>query len=70
MLATSDTESGIRIPGTSSHFIDPTGDRGEGRLRYVTGGTGAPLMGLLHWRRVAPAGEGCRPFGRNDFRPM
>jgi len=39
MLATSDTESGIRIPGTSSHFIDPTCERGEGRLRYVTGGT-------------------------------
>ena len=53
MSATSDTESGIRIPGTSSHFIDPTGpgDRGEGRLRYLTGGTGAPLV-MLHTVRT------------------
>ena len=31
MPETSDTESGIRIPGTSSHFLDPTspGDRLE-----------------------------------------
>jgi pimeloyl-ACP methyl ester carboxylesterase len=53
MFATSDTEPGIRIPGTSSHFLDPTGagDRGEGRLRYVTGGTGAPLV-MLHTVRT------------------
>ena len=53
MSVTSDTESGIRIPGTSSHFLDPTGagDRGEGRLRYVTGGTGAPLV-MLHTVRT------------------
>jgi pimeloyl-ACP methyl ester carboxylesterase len=53
MPATSDTESGISIPGTSSHFLDPTGpgDRGEGRLRYVTGGTGAPLV-MLHTVRT------------------
>ena len=49
MPVTSDTESGIRIPGTSSHFLDPAGpgDRGQGRLRYLTGGTGAPLV-MLH----------------------
>jgi pimeloyl-ACP methyl ester carboxylesterase len=53
MAVTSDTESGIRIPGTSSHFLDPTGpgDRGQGRLRYVTGGTGAPLV-MLHTVRT------------------
>ena len=53
MSVNSDTESGISIPGTSSHFIDPTGpgDRGQGRLRYVTGGTGAPLV-MLHTVRT------------------
>jgi pimeloyl-ACP methyl ester carboxylesterase len=53
MSVTSDTESGIRIPGTSSHFLDPTrpGDRGQGRLRYVTGVTGAPLV-MLHTVRT------------------
>jgi pimeloyl-ACP methyl ester carboxylesterase len=50
---TIDTESGIRIPGISSHFLDPTGsrDQGEGRLRYLQGGTGAPLI-LLHTVRT------------------
>jgi pimeloyl-ACP methyl ester carboxylesterase len=46
-------ESGITIPGTSSHFLDPTepGGRGRGRLRYITGGTGTPLV-LLHTVRT------------------
>jgi pimeloyl-ACP methyl ester carboxylesterase len=46
-------ESTIRIPGTSAHFLDPTGqgDAAEGRLRYLTGGTGAPLV-LLHTVRT------------------
>jgi pimeloyl-ACP methyl ester carboxylesterase len=50
---TADTGSRIRIPGTSSHFLDPTGpvDRGEGQLRYLTGGTGPPLV-LLHTVRT------------------
>jgi pimeloyl-ACP methyl ester carboxylesterase len=53
MPTTADTGSRIRIPGTSSHFLDPTGpnDRGEGRLRYLTGGTGPPLV-LLHTVRT------------------
>src|SRR5437870_3869304 len=53
MSITSDAESGIRIPGTSSHFLDPAGpgDPGQGRLRYVTGGTGAPLV-MLHTVRT------------------
>ena len=53
MSITSDIESGIRLPGTSSHFLDPTkpGDPGQGRLRYVTGGTGSPLV-LLHTVRT------------------
>ena len=53
MSVTSDTESGIRIPGTSSHLLDPTGagERGQGRLRYLTGGTGAPLV-MLHTVRT------------------
>ena len=47
------TEPGIRIPGTTSHFLDPTGsrDEGQGRLRYLTGGSGAPLV-LLHTVRT------------------
>ena len=53
MSVTSDTQSGISIPGTSSQFLDPIGpgDRGQGRLRYVAGGTGAPLV-LLHTVRT------------------
>lgn len=49
----SDTPSGITIPGTRSHFLDPTGrsERGQGRLRYLTGGTGAPLV-MLHTVRT------------------
>jgi pimeloyl-ACP methyl ester carboxylesterase len=45
--------SGITIPGASTHFLDPTGsgDRGEGRLRYLTGGSGPPLV-LLHTVRT------------------
>ena len=48
MSTITNTESGITIPGTSSHFLDPTGpgNRGEGRLRYITGGTGAPLAAI------------------------
>jgi pimeloyl-ACP methyl ester carboxylesterase len=46
-------ESTIRIPGTTAHFLDPTGrgEAGEGRLRYLTGGTGPPLV-LLHTVRT------------------
>jgi len=53
MSETSDTPSGIRIPGTSSHFLDPiaSGPAGQGRLRYLMGGTGAPLI-LLHTVRT------------------
>jgi pimeloyl-ACP methyl ester carboxylesterase len=53
MSVTSHTESGISIPKTSSHFLDTTGsgDRGHGRLRYLTGGTGPPLV-LLHTVRT------------------
>ena len=53
MTTTSNTESRIRIPGASRHFLDPTGPdgRGEGQLRYLTGGTGPPLV-LLHTVRT------------------
>jgi pimeloyl-ACP methyl ester carboxylesterase len=46
-------ESAIRIPGTSAEFLDPTGrgDDGEGRLRYLTGGAGAPLV-MVHTVRT------------------
>jgi pimeloyl-ACP methyl ester carboxylesterase len=61
MSETSDTGSGLRIPGTSSHFLDPTGPGDQGRLRYITGGTGAPLVMLHtvrtqaeHFRHVIP----------------
>ena len=48
-----DTESAIRIPGTSSGILEPAGpgDDRAGRLRYLTGGTGAPLI-LLHTVRT------------------
>jgi pimeloyl-ACP methyl ester carboxylesterase len=43
----------IRIPGTSSRFLDSTGsgDQRQGRLRYLTGGSGAPLV-MLHTVRT------------------
>lgn len=46
-------ESGIRVSGTSSRFLEPNGlgDQGQGRLRYLTGGSGAPLV-LLHTVRT------------------
>jgi pimeloyl-ACP methyl ester carboxylesterase len=51
--AVAHADSAIRIAGTSSHFLDPTGsgDRGQGRLRYLTGGSGAPLV-MLHTVRT------------------
>lgn len=53
MSLVSNLESGIRIPGTSSRFLDPpaSGELGHGRLRYLMGGTGAPLV-LLHTVRT------------------
>jgi pimeloyl-ACP methyl ester carboxylesterase len=51
--AVNGTKSAIRIPGTSAHLLDTTGqgDEGEGRLRYLTGGTGAPLV-MVHTVRT------------------
>src|SRR5438552_6651449 len=48
-----DTDSTIRLPGTSTSFLDATGhgDHGEGRLRYLTSGTGAPLV-MVHTVRT------------------
>jgi len=53
------TEPGVRIPGMSSRFLDPTGP--GGRLRYLAGGSGAPLVMLHtvrtqaeHFRHVIP----------------
>jgi pimeloyl-ACP methyl ester carboxylesterase len=53
MTTTSETQSGISIPGMTSHILDTAGsrDHGIGRLRYLTGGTGAPLV-LLHTVRT------------------
>jgi hypothetical protein len=53
MPITSVTESGITIPGTSSHLLDSFGsdDPGDGQLRYLTGGAGPPLV-LLHTVRT------------------
>jgi len=52
-MSVSTTESAISIPGTSSRFLDPAGpgDDGGGRLRYLSGGTGAPLV-MLHTVRT------------------
>ena len=53
MSTTSNSESGITIPGTHTQFLDPAGSAhvGVGRLRYLTGGSGAPLV-LLHTVRT------------------
>jgi pimeloyl-ACP methyl ester carboxylesterase len=53
LQAVNGTESAIRIPGTSAHFLEATdqADHGEGSLRYVTGGTGAPLV-MVHTVRT------------------
>jgi pimeloyl-ACP methyl ester carboxylesterase len=42
--------SAIQIPGTTVEFLDPS-TPGEGRLRYLTGGTGAPLV-MVHTVRT------------------
>jgi pimeloyl-ACP methyl ester carboxylesterase len=53
MSSVSNLELGIRIPGISSQFLDVVGpgDQGQGQLRYLTGGTGKPLV-LLHTVRT------------------
>src|SRR6266508_3288094 len=53
MSTTTNPEPGISIPGTTSRYLDPTGsgDQRQGRLRYLAGGTGAPLV-LLHTVRT------------------
>jgi pimeloyl-ACP methyl ester carboxylesterase len=53
MSSITDTGSGISIPGTRSLFLEPVGshDQGEGRLRFLTGGSGPPLV-LLHTVRT------------------
>ena len=45
--------SDIKIPGVTEHVLDPLGPepQSHGRLRYLTGGTGAPLV-LLHTVRT------------------
>ena len=53
MSIDTNTGSTIEIPGTSSKFIEATdpGADGAGRLRYLAGGSGAPLV-LLHTVRT------------------
>lgn len=53
MSVTNDSQSSINIPGTSIRFLEPTSASGptQGRLRYITGGSGAPLV-LLHTVRT------------------
>ena len=63
-LITDSDSGGIGIPGTRSRFLDPIRSRDhvrEGRLRYLTGGSGAPLVMLHtvrtqaeHFRHVIP----------------
>jgi pimeloyl-ACP methyl ester carboxylesterase len=52
-LTRNDPLSAIRIPGTQDHFLDPLGskEKGLGRLRYLSGGMGPPLV-LLHTVRT------------------
>src|SRR5687768_16184649 len=51
MSMITNTGSGLSVPGTSSHFLEATEPGHEGRLRYLTGGSGAPLV-LLHTVRT------------------
>src|SRR6266516_2294914 len=53
MSTTTTPEPGISVAGTTSHYLDPTepGDQRQGRLRYLTGGSGPPLV-LLHTVRT------------------
>jgi pimeloyl-ACP methyl ester carboxylesterase len=53
LSANTHIHSGISIPGTTEHFLDPRGtqSQGQGRLRYLAGGSGAPLI-LLHTVRT------------------
>jgi pimeloyl-ACP methyl ester carboxylesterase len=48
-----DSHSSIKIPGTKEHFLDPLGSNegSLGRLRYLSGGMGPPLV-LLHTVRT------------------
>lgn len=52
-LTSNDSLSAIKIPGTAEHFLDPLGsnDGSPGRLRYLSGGMGPPLV-LLHTVRT------------------
>ena len=47
------SESSIKIPGFDAHLLEPAdrSDPGQGRLRYLAGGSGAPLV-LLHTVRT------------------
>ncbi len=49
MATTTNSESSISIPGIRSGFLEQAGS--QGRLRYLTGGSGAPLV-LLHTVRT------------------
>ena len=53
MPSSTATQSGIRTPNTTSHFLDADAPSGQfqGRLRYLNGGTGAPLV-MLHTVRT------------------
>jgi pimeloyl-ACP methyl ester carboxylesterase len=52
-FAPSPSNSGFGIPRTTEHFLDPRGPvpHSHGQLRYLVGGTGAPLV-LLHTVRT------------------
>jgi pimeloyl-ACP methyl ester carboxylesterase len=52
-MSMTNTEPAIRVPETSSHYLDSTkpGDQVQGRLRYLTGGSGPPLV-MLHTVRT------------------
>lgn len=50
-MTTRTAESTIHIPGMAEGFLEPRAGSSEGRLRYLTGGQGAPLV-LLHTVRT------------------
>ena len=51
--SSNDSLSAIKIPGTAEHFLDPLSSKkgSLGRLRYLSGGMGPPLV-LLHTVRT------------------
>jgi pimeloyl-ACP methyl ester carboxylesterase len=69
MSASTDTQSSIGIAGTRSQFLEPSGagNQGTARLRYIIGGTGAPLVMLHTVRTQAEHFRDLIPFVKDRY---